>query len=83
MLLMNTILNPPRAIDTHKLSDDIQKLMDIKKSLRNKAMNINEGIEDHAIECHENVGVIQGGAKRMDSPILKSSDYNFTLIVSI
>ena len=26
---------------------------------------------------------IQGGTKRMDSPIFKSSDYNFTLIASI
>ena len=26
---------------------------------------------------------IQGGAKRMDSPIFKSGDYNFNLIASI
>ena len=26
---------------------------------------------------------VQGGAKRMDSPIFKSGDYNFNLIASI
>ena len=26
---------------------------------------------------------LQGGAKRMDSPIFKSGDYNFNLIASI
>ena len=31
----------------------------------------------------KNFSAVQGGPKRMDGPVLKSSDYNFTLIASI